>query len=578
MGISRTSDGQGYWLVATDGGIFTFGDAQFYGSTGARTLNKPIVGMAATPDDHGYWLVATDGGIFTFGDAQFYGSTGALTLNKPMVGMAATPDGRGYWLVAADGGIFTFGDAQFYGSTGALTLNKPIVGMAATPGGRGYWLVAADGGIFTFGDAKFYGSTGALTLNKPMVGMASTPDGRGYWLVAADGGIFTGGDAQFHGSSASAPPGSPTAAISSDSSSLGYWTVTDNGQVSDFGAAPSLGSPATPTTDISGSASTACLPDPAATIAALPRDGTFNGTGHCYTTLGIQIREPGVTVEGGTYNDPTTETTGPVNTSVNPIISVQAPNVTVKDATLNGLDTDGVYANTDVGEEGIQVVSGGGTQDGVATTGVVLDNITTNFTFGDGFILGFEPRQPPPSVSVNNYTINWAGRQGLTLAYGSGTFNNVTVNQPPIARVGVDFESDIDNFGPSDIVFNHLTTNQGVLIQSLEGPATFTNSTLSDNIGLIGDAASSGSQVTLDGGSLAIRNDWHGTPPAGIWVDGAGNLDFDNVDIYRLPGSLPTTQAWLAVNGAHVTFKHSLGAIAPPLGTNDANSTVTVVP
>ena len=47
-------------------------------STGrpALTLNKPVVGMAATPDGKGYWLVASDGGVFTFGDAQFYGSTG----------------------------------------------------------------------------------------------------------------------------------------------------------------------------------------------------------------------------------------------------------------------------------------------------------------------------------------------------------------------------------------------------------------------------------------------------------------------------------------------------------------------
>ena len=32
--------------------------------------------MAATPDGGGYWLVAADGGIFTYGDAGFYGSTG----------------------------------------------------------------------------------------------------------------------------------------------------------------------------------------------------------------------------------------------------------------------------------------------------------------------------------------------------------------------------------------------------------------------------------------------------------------------------------------------------------------------
>ena len=71
--------------------------------------------MAATPDGGGYWLVASDGGVFSFGDARFAGSTGAMTLNKPIVGMAATPDGGGYWLVASDGGVFSFGDARFCG-------------------------------------------------------------------------------------------------------------------------------------------------------------------------------------------------------------------------------------------------------------------------------------------------------------------------------------------------------------------------------------------------------------------------------------------------------------------------------
>jgi hypothetical protein len=205
VGIAMTPDNRGYWLDATDGGIFTEGDAAFYGSTGAIRLNKPIVGMAATPDGKGYWLVASDGGIFAFGDAAFWGSVpGVLqpgqVLNKPIVGMAPTPDGKGYWVDASDGGIFSFGDATFYGSTGAIHLNQPAVGMASTPDGMGYWLVASDGGIFSFGDAIFHGSTGAIHLNKPIVGMAVTPDGGGYWLVATDGGVFTEGDATFLGS------------------------------------------------------------------------------------------------------------------------------------------------------------------------------------------------------------------------------------------------------------------------------------------------------------------------------------------------------------------------------------------
>ena len=64
------SQGQGLWMTATDGGVFSFGNATFHGSTGGMALNKPIVGMAATPDGGGYWLVASDGGVFSFGDAQ----------------------------------------------------------------------------------------------------------------------------------------------------------------------------------------------------------------------------------------------------------------------------------------------------------------------------------------------------------------------------------------------------------------------------------------------------------------------------------------------------------------------------
>ena len=74
MGIASTVDGHGYWLVALDGGVFSFGDAVFHGSTGGQHLDAPVVGMAATPDGGGYWLVALDGSVFSFGDAVFHGS------------------------------------------------------------------------------------------------------------------------------------------------------------------------------------------------------------------------------------------------------------------------------------------------------------------------------------------------------------------------------------------------------------------------------------------------------------------------------------------------------------------------
>ena len=222
VGMASTATGNGYWIVASDGGIFNYGDAGFFGSAGALPLNKPIVGMAATKDGGGYWLVASDGGVFNYGDAGFFGSAGSLPLNAPIVGMAATPDGGGYWLVASDGGIFSYGDAAFYGSTGSISLNKPVVGMAAAPGGTGYWLVASDGGIFNYGTAPFLGSMGGTPLNAPIVGMAAGPGG--YWLAAVDGGIFNYG-VPFLGSMGGQSNTNPIRAIAARPDGGGYWLL-----------------------------------------------------------------------------------------------------------------------------------------------------------------------------------------------------------------------------------------------------------------------------------------------------------------------------------------------------------------
>ncbi len=248
----------GYWLVARDGGIFSFGSAQFYGSTGAIHLNQPIVGMAATPDGHGYWLVARDGGIFTFGDAQYHGSVpqilpgltgivgmvadpatgGYWIINSDgtifnfdapqdgtlpffgihvhnIVGGAATTDGKGLYLVGSDGHVYTMlGTATNQGSLVGVHLNAPIISMSIDPATGGYWLLGADGGVFSF-NAPFFGSTGNLHLNKPVVGMTSTADGGGYWFVASDGGIFSFGDAVFEGSTGSLTLNQPVVGMAS---------------------------------------------------------------------------------------------------------------------------------------------------------------------------------------------------------------------------------------------------------------------------------------------------------------------------------------------------------------------------
>ena len=248
----------GYWLNATDGGVFSFGNAQFHGSTGGMVLNQPVVGMATTHDAGGYWEVATDGGVFSFGDAQFHGSTGSIRLNKPMVGMAVTPGGGGYWLVASDGGIFAYGDAGFFGSTGSLMLNKPVIGMVPTHDGLGYWLIASDGGVFAFGDAGFFGSLGGAPPSTALVGVAPTPGGGGYWVLGANGTVYDFGDAPQVGVAADSPAlatmKGPMSGLIPDFTGQGFDAVNASGQAFAYGDAPYFGDVTTAVPGYSGHA------------------------------------------------------------------------------------------------------------------------------------------------------------------------------------------------------------------------------------------------------------------------------------------------------------------------------------
>ncbi len=220
-GITARPSGGGYWMVASDGGIFGYGGAGFFGSMGEKPINKPMVGMAASPTGAGYWTVASDGGVFAFGDTGFYGSMGRAPINKPMVGMAATPSGDGYWTVASDGGVFAFGDAGFFGSMGEKPINKPVVGMAASATGNGYWLVAADGGVFAFGDAPSVGAVPGTGANVgDVVGMARSSSGAGFMVAARNGRVWAFGDAVLRGSATLA---ANRAVVGVAVSGGGYW-------------------------------------------------------------------------------------------------------------------------------------------------------------------------------------------------------------------------------------------------------------------------------------------------------------------------------------------------------------------
>ena len=113
---SQPSGGiSGYWLAGIRGGVFSFGNAHFYGSMGGKPLDKPIVGIAATPDGGGYWEVASDGGVFSFGNAHFYGSLPGMSFPAHAVALLPTATGKGYLIVTAGGRTVELGDAPQFG-------------------------------------------------------------------------------------------------------------------------------------------------------------------------------------------------------------------------------------------------------------------------------------------------------------------------------------------------------------------------------------------------------------------------------------------------------------------------------
>ena len=248
-----TSEQHGYWLVGSDGGVFSFGSAQFYGSVANLQLQSPVIGIAPTAGGGGYWLVASDGGVFAFGDAGFYGSIPSLglspvdspslpRLNAPIVGIVSSYDGRGYFLVANDGGVFAFGDARFEGSCPEIggCFSSGIADVMTDGTGNGYWVVSYTGDVHAFGDATNYGEPASNLPYATVVRSAvSTPSGNGYWILLSDGEIYSYGDAIYLGS----PFGqiefaNPASALFAPSDGGGYWVTTTIGAVYAYGDAP----------------------------------------------------------------------------------------------------------------------------------------------------------------------------------------------------------------------------------------------------------------------------------------------------------------------------------------------------
>jgi hypothetical protein len=103
------------------------GVALILGDVHTLSLHAPIVGSCAMPSGQGYNMVAADGGVFAF-NAPFGGSLARLSLRQPIVAIARY--GNAYLMAAADGGVFNFSKRPFFGSAAGLSAS-PVVGAAA---------------------------------------------------------------------------------------------------------------------------------------------------------------------------------------------------------------------------------------------------------------------------------------------------------------------------------------------------------------------------------------------------------------------------------------------------------------
>jgi subtilisin family serine protease len=86
--LTPDPDGVGYWLVGTNGAVYSF-QATYHGSMAGTRLAKPVVGMVSY--GNGYLMVAADGGIFNFSSKPFKGSLGGNPPKIPIVSVAVYP-------------------------------------------------------------------------------------------------------------------------------------------------------------------------------------------------------------------------------------------------------------------------------------------------------------------------------------------------------------------------------------------------------------------------------------------------------------------------------------------------------
>lgn len=218
----------GYWIAGRNGGVAPFG-APHFGDRMGKTKRFPIIDLLPSPSGKGYYLLAANGRVSSFGDAVFRGN--AFALAAPASAVALTPSGAGYLVLAADGSVAVFGDAQHQGDAAG----SPDTAVALLVTTAGYRIVFDSGRVASFGAVDLVNPE---PFKAPVTGAAAHGDS-GYWLLHGDGRVVAVGDAPDFGS-AEGMLGTAVS-LAATAGKDGLWVVSDFGSVRALGAAAVLG-------------------------------------------------------------------------------------------------------------------------------------------------------------------------------------------------------------------------------------------------------------------------------------------------------------------------------------------------
>lgn len=200
VGASAHPSAYGFVTVGSDGGIFTYGACGFHGSIpgGANPpyntpipLPAPIVAVSLSFDGNGYFLLDSQGAVYAFGSAAWEGNA---PISAPDSAVAIVHDFGfdGYYVFSALGATYAIppGTPPYYGNI-PLTSGRLVVAAAPCPTSNGYVVIDNAGEAFAYGGSTYHGNYSGAPLNKPMDSVAIRPDNSGYWMGAQDGGVFT---------------------------------------------------------------------------------------------------------------------------------------------------------------------------------------------------------------------------------------------------------------------------------------------------------------------------------------------------------------------------------------------------